>query len=138
MITCTAGKSRSPSKRAVCSKFCFVHRVPSPAGGFSSHASLRLLEQSGDVESGCLYGEAYEALYDSFGEMELAVLCKIVFREALRGGTADLADIIRECEATEHEWQHHLIEYMERLDDRRIRTVDEWIGRIDYEDISFY
>jgi len=25
-----------------------------------------------------------------------------------------------------------------RQDDRRIRTVDEWIGRIDYEDISFY
>jgi hypothetical protein len=97
-----------------------------------------LLEQSGDVESGCLYGEEYEALYDAFGEMELAVLCKIVFREELRGGTAELADIIREREETEHEWQHQLIEYMKRQDDRRIRTVDEWIGRIDYEDISFY
>jgi len=90
------------------------------------------------LESGCLYGEEYEALYDAFGEMELAVLCKIVFREELRGGTAELADIIREREETEHEWQHQLIEYMKRQDDRRIRTVDEWIGRIDYEDISFY
>jgi hypothetical protein len=133
-----------------------------PGGGMSDARLRRLLDDIGNsestedkvrlirekfqslhdyldlLESGCLYGEEYEALYDAFGEMELAVLCKIVFREELRGGTAELADIIREREETEHEWQHQLIEYMKRQDDRRIRTVDEWIGRIDYEDISFY
>jgi hypothetical protein len=90
------------------------------------------------LESGCLYGDEYEALYASFGEMELAILCKIVLREELRGGTADLPDIIRGKRETDRDWQHHLIGYLKRLDDARIRKVDEWISRIDYEAISFH
>ena len=51
---------------------------------FSLHDYLDLLE------SDCLYGEDYEALYASFGDTELAILCKIMFYEELRGGAADL------------------------------------------------
>lgn len=99
---------------------------------FSLHDYLDLLE------SGCLYGEDYEALYASFSDTELAILCKIMFYEELRGGAADLYTIIQGREGAERDWQNHLIGFMKRLDASRIRAIDEWIGSITYEEISFY
>ena len=98
---------------------------------FSLHDYLDLLE------SDCLYGNEYEALYDTFGDMELAILCKIVFYEPLRNG-ADLPDILREREEEDREWQHRLLGYLKRMDASRIRAIDAWIGRIDYEEIRLH
>jgi hypothetical protein len=88
------------------------------------------------LESGCLYGDEYEALYAAFGDMELAILCKIVFYEQLRV-FADLQDIIRETKEAERDWQNHLIGFLKDLDASRIRAIDEWIGNIDYEELHF-
>jgi hypothetical protein len=77
---------------------------------FSLHDYLDLLE------SDCLYGEDYEALYASFSDTELAILCKIMFYEELRGGAADLYTIIQGREGAERDWQNHLIGFMKRLD----------------------
>jgi hypothetical protein len=99
---------------------------------FSLHDYLDLLE------SGCLYGDEYEALYAEFGDMELAILCKIVFYEELRSGASDLQDILQERKEAERDWQNHLIGFLKRLGASRIRKIDEWIGNIDYEEIRFY
>lgn len=99
---------------------------------YSLHDYLDLLE------SDCLYGDEYEALYAAFGDMELAILTKIVFYEELRSGFADLQDIIQEKKEAERDWQIHLISFLKRLGTSRIRAIDELIGYIDYEEIKFY
>jgi len=99
---------------------------------FSLHDYLDLLE------SDCLYGDEYDALYAAFGDMELAILCKIVFYEELRSGFADLQSIVREKKEAERDWQIHLIRFLQRLDASRIRAIDEMIGNIDYEEIKLY
>ena len=99
---------------------------------FSLHDYLDLLE------SDCLYGDEYDALYAAFGDMELAILCKIVFYEELRSGFADLQSIVREKKEAERDWQIHLIRFLQRLDASRIRAIDAMIGNIDYEEIKLY
>jgi hypothetical protein len=90
------------------------------------------------LESDCLYGDEYEALYAELGDMDLAILCKIVFYEELRGAFVDLHDVIQEKQEAERDWQNRLIAFLKRLDDSRIRAIDEWIGNIDYEQLHFY
>ncbi|MGG1314129.1 DUF6179 domain-containing protein [Cohnella laeviribosi] len=99
---------------------------------FSLHDYLDMLE------SDCLYGDEYDALYASFGDMELAILAKIVFYEELRNGSGDLLSIIRQKEDAEPDWQKRLIGFLKRLDASRINGIDKLIGKIDYEEISFY
>ncbi|AJY77309.1 hypothetical protein VN24_25555 [Paenibacillus beijingensis] len=41
------------------------------------------------LESDCLYGDEYDALFHAFGDMELAILAKIVFYEELRSESLD-------------------------------------------------
>ncbi|ALS28108.1 hypothetical protein IJ21_27120 [Paenibacillus sp. 32O-W] len=99
---------------------------------FSLHDYLDMLE------SDCLYGDEYEALYASFGDIELAILAKIVFYEELRSDSSDLAAIISRKKDAEPEWQKHLITFMKGLSAPRIRAIDTLIGNMDYEEIRFY
>ena len=99
---------------------------------FSLHDYLDLLE------SDCLCGDEYDALYAAYGDMELAILCKIVFYEQLRSGFADLHGIVLERKEAERDWQNHLIDFLKRLNASRIRMIDAMIGNIDYEEIKFY
>ncbi|MCL6625152.1 MAG: DUF6179 domain-containing protein, partial [Alicyclobacillus shizuokensis] len=89
------------------------------------------------LESDCLYGDEYEALYASFGDVELAILSKIVFYEELRGGDTELRTIVFQKKRAEFDWQVHLIEFMKRLSPSRVHTIEQLIDSICYEDIKF-
>jgi len=99
---------------------------------YSLHDYLDLLE------SDCLYGDEYEALYAAFGDMEPAILARIVFCEELRSGFADLQNIIQGKKEAERDWQNHWISFLKCLGASRIRAIDELIGNIDYEEIKIY
>ncbi|MEJ8544998.1 DUF6179 domain-containing protein [Brevibacillus borstelensis] len=99
---------------------------------FSLHDYLDMLE------SECLYGDEYEALYASFGDMELAILAKIVFYQELRGGDMNLHTIVSEKGDAEPAWQMRLIGFMKGLSALRIREIEKLIDNIDYEEIKFY
>ncbi|MEK4971113.1 hypothetical protein NSQ89_01925 [Niallia sp. FSL R7-0648] len=90
------------------------------------------------MNSGCLYGGEYDALFDTFDDIELAILAKIVFYEKLRGGMRDFSDIVADGVETENEWETHYIGFMQQLEDKCIGAVGRLIHDIDYDDISFY
>ncbi|MMZ57368.1 hypothetical protein D1872_192990 [compost metagenome] len=90
------------------------------------------------LNSECLFDDEYDALFDTFGDVELAILAKIVFYEKLRGGARDFSDIVADGAEAKSEWETHYIGFMQQLDDERIGAVGRLIYDINYEEISFY
>ncbi|MDQ0224426.1 DUF6179 domain-containing protein [Metabacillus niabensis] len=90
------------------------------------------------LNSGCLFDDEYDALFETFGDVELAILAKIVFYEKLRGGMLDFSDIVADGVETENEWETHYIGFMQQLENERIGAVGRLIYDIDYDEISFY
>lgn len=90
------------------------------------------------LHADCLFGDEYDALFATFGDVELAVFAKIVFYEELRGDLRDFQDIVTDGIETENEWEMHYISLMQQLEDERLKTVGRLIYEIDYEEISFY
>lgn len=90
------------------------------------------------LNSECLFGDEYDALFATFGDIELAIFAKIVFYEELRGDVRDFSQIVAEGTEAEEEWEERYIEFMQQLDDERIKSVGNLIYDIDYEEISFY
>src|SRR5699024_6999932 len=87
------------------------------------------------LNSECLFGNEYDALFATFGDIELAIFAKIVFYEELRGDVRDFSEIVAEGTEAEEEWEERYIEYMQQLDDERIKSVGNLIYDIDYEEI---
>ncbi|MBO1580925.1 DUF6179 domain-containing protein [Bacillus sp. XF8] len=90
------------------------------------------------LNSGCLFGDEYTALFAAFGDIELAILSKIVFYEELRGGIREFPDIVADGIEANNEWETYYIKFMQELDDERIEGIGRLIYDIDYEEISFY
>lgn len=87
-------------------------------------------------ESGSLYGDEYESLFALFGDMELAILAKLVLYEELRDADTDIASIVLDSSGNEEEWKSCYIQYMQRVGSDRLQVIDELIHRIDYDDIK--
>jgi hypothetical protein len=90
------------------------------------------------LDSDCLYGDEYEALFATFGDMELAIFAKIVFYEELRSDFLDFQSIVSSGKEDESEWRMHYIEFMQNLSKDRINSIGNLIYDIDYEEIKFY
>ncbi|GBF71869.1 hypothetical protein PA598K_00082 [Paenibacillus sp. 598K] len=88
------------------------------------------------LESECLYGDEYEALFRAFGEMELAILAKVVFYEELRSEPL-LAVIAADPDDICSEWQHHFVRFLRHKDHEALRSLDSWVNELDYEQLSF-
>ncbi|MFD1290325.1 DUF6179 domain-containing protein [Laceyella putida] len=99
---------------------------------FSLHDYLDLLD------SNCLFEDEYEALFETFGDMELAIFAKIVFYEELRSDFLDFETIVLSGKEAETEWRMHYIEFMQSLSKDRIGSIENFIYDIDYEEINFY
>lgn len=87
---------------------------------------------------GCLFADEYDALFDTLGDVELAILAKIVFYEKLRGDIRGFRFVVADGVEAESEWEMHYIGFMQQLDGERIEAVEHLIYDIDYEDLSFY
>lgn len=90
------------------------------------------------LNSGCLFGDEYHALFATFEDIELAIFAKIVFYEEMRGDVRDFPDIVADGAEAASEWETHYIAFMQQLDDERIAAIGRLIDDIDYEEISFY
>lgn len=90
------------------------------------------------LNSDCLFGDEFEALFDALGDMELAILASMVFYEELRGNSSGLASILLQEKEVEHEWQKRYIEFVQKLGENRVVRIENCFGEIEYEEITFY
>lgn len=90
------------------------------------------------LNTDCLMNAEYEALFKTFGDVELAILIKIVFYEELRNDSADLSSLYGKEKEHESEWQAHFIEFIQSIDMNRKGAIEKYVNDIDYEEISFY
>lgn len=100
---------------------------------------LRSLHDFLDIlESDCLYEDEYEALFETFGDIELAVLFKIVFYESIRNDRKHLLTIINDTEVNGSEWQTYFTHYLKSLSRNRLGSIELLIHHIDYQEITFH
>lgn len=91
-------------------------------------------------ESGILYGDEYSALFKLFGNIELAILAKIVLYEELRSDMADLSTILSDQSrgGDMETWQTHYIAFMQDLDPERQKSIERLIEQIHYDEMNFH
>lgn len=87
------------------------------------------------LNANCLFGDEFEALYKTFGNVELAILAKKAFYEELRSDT--LASFIFREKAHRAEWQIHYITFLQNMSKERLAAIEKYIHDIDYEEIKF-
>ncbi|CAH8771896.1 DUF6179 domain-containing protein [Paenibacillus dendritiformis] len=90
------------------------------------------------LESGCLYGDEYDALFLAFGDMELAILATIVFYEEVRSMPPDLLSFLLLEKEYSLEWQLQLVQCLRGMSRERLQAVEKYMGEMDYEPIKFY
>ncbi|GGB54942.1 hypothetical protein F3157_21475 [Virgibacillus dakarensis] len=90
------------------------------------------------LNTNCLLDDEYEELFKTFGDVDLAILTKIVFYEELRNGSTDLSSLYDKEEQHESEWQPHFIEFIKSININRKGAIEKYVNDIDYEEISFY
>ncbi|WP_099156928.1 DUF6179 domain-containing protein [Virgibacillus ndiopensis] len=89
------------------------------------------------LNTNCLFANEYEALFRTFGDIELAILVKMVFYEEFRDD-ADLSSTVLKEKKAESEWKDQFIAFITNMDMERKRTIEKYVGDIDYEEINFY
>lgn len=90
------------------------------------------------LNSDCIFGDEYDALFGALGDLELAILFKIVFYEELREGLENLPPIVDTDDERETEWHSQFIRYFKKIGRNRIELIKSLIDDIQYEEISFY
>lgn len=90
------------------------------------------------LNADCLLNDEYEVLFKSFGDIELAVLMKIVFYEELRNDSTFLSSFHMVDKDRENKWQIYFIEFIQNIDIDRKNAIEKYVSDIDYEEISFY
>jgi len=89
------------------------------------------------LESGILYGDEYEALFHTFGDMELAILAKIVFYEQLRSESLDLPSILLLENEFPMEWQMQFVQCLQKMHQGRLQHIEKHMNELDYEQMRF-
>ncbi|WP_058304171.1 DUF6179 domain-containing protein [Gorillibacterium timonense] len=90
------------------------------------------------LESDSLYGDEFDALFHAFGDMELAVLAKIVFYEELRSEAPDLPSILHLGNEYPMEWQMQFVRCLQGMNRGRLQAIEEAMDQIDYEQLNEY
>jgi Family of unknown function (DUF6179) len=89
-------------------------------------------------ESDCLYGDEYDALFLAFGDLELAILAKIVFYEELRSESQDLLSILLLENEYMGEWQIQFVQFLQGMSHEHLQAIGKFMIEMDYEQIKFY
>ncbi|WP_025688710.1 DUF6179 domain-containing protein [Paenibacillus zanthoxyli] len=101
----------------------------------SFHSFHDLLDM---LESDCLYGDEYDALFHAFGDMELAILAKIVFYEELRSESLDLPSILLLKNEYKMDWQMQFVRCLQGMSRERMQAAWKYMNEMDYEQMKFY
>ncbi len=89
------------------------------------------------LDSDCLNGAEYDGLFATFGDLELAIFTKIVFYEELRSDLPDFQSIIFSKKEMEPDWRRYFVQFMQGLGGTRLKSIENLVPEIDYEEIGF-
>lgn len=102
-------------------------------------SSISSLQDFIDIlNADCLFRNEFETLFTALGDIELAILARIVFYEELRDNFISLSSVISQEKARETEWQMYYIEFIQKLSKERIQFIENRFKAIEYEEIKFY
>ncbi len=78
------------------------------------------------LKADCLFEDEYTKLYETIEDMELAILGKIIYSEALR--LEQVSIMVLEHLELEEPWQWYLDDYIKQLDRRRFNKIEYFIN----------
>ncbi|WP_425446510.1 DUF6179 domain-containing protein [Dethiothermospora halolimnae] len=103
------------------------------------NTSIKSLHDMIDIfNANCLFENEYIDLFSTLSDMELTILARIAFYEELRGNSINLLDAISCQKEIKDEWQIHYIKFLTKLNKDRIKSIETYLDKIEYEEISFY
>ncbi|MEO3944875.1 DUF6179 domain-containing protein [Gorillibacterium sp. CAU 1737] len=82
------------------------------------------------LDSDSLYGEEYNGLFHAFGEMELAILAKIVFSEELREGFVQIDARLVEHKEYPREWQQAFAHCLQGMEEEKVVAIRRLMDQI--------
>lgn len=83
------------------------------------------------LKADCLFDDEYTKLYETIEDMELAILGKIIYHDALRLEQVDIMNL--EHLQLEEPWQWYLDDYIKQLDRERLCIVADLINEYDIQ-----
>ncbi len=84
-------------------------------------------------QADCLYGDEFGQLFNVLGDVELAVLGKVVFFDELRDEHLDLSVSSKNKKQFDKEWQSQYCRFIQNLNQDRINTIEGLIIRFSHE-----
>lgn len=90
------------------------------------------------LNADCLYERDFKEIFAILGNMELAILTRIVFYEKLRGETIQLNILVFEEIEIQEEWKKHFLIFLQELSVEKLKQIEEYLSKINFEEISFY
>lgn len=79
------------------------------------------------LEADCFFGDEYYNLFDSFGDMELSILARIVFIEEIRSNLMEFSLASPGAKIMEMDWQIEYVNYLQSLNRERIKSIEIYI-----------
>ncbi|QUI22516.1 hypothetical protein HZI73_09475 [Vallitalea pronyensis] len=83
------------------------------------------------LKADCLFDDEYTKLYETIEDMELAILGKIIYHDALRLEQVDIMNL--EHLQLEEPWQWYLDDYIKQLDRERLCIVTDFMNEYDMQ-----
>lgn len=80
------------------------------------------------MEADCFFGNEYQQLFNSLGDLELSLLARIVFAEELRSQPEGFSLQTAAEGVTETEWQIEYADFLHSLPVHRLQSIDEQIN----------
>ncbi len=81
-------------------------------------------------QADCLYGDEFMQLFNVLGDIELAVLGKVVFLDELRDEHLDLSSSSISKKQFDKEWQSQYCRFIQNLNQDRMKTIEGFIMKI--------
>ena len=84
------------------------------------------------METDCICGDEFEAVFGSIGDTELAVLGKYIFGDEMRQGQLHFSDSLLNHykKSLEADWQRHLVDFLASMDEKRKSHIEYLINNL--------
>ncbi len=83
------------------------------------------------LEADCLFDDEFQELYNTLTDVELALLGKVVFQEDAKLNQLNQTERILNKKDVEVEWQQLFIDFIRKLNENRIREIENQIKILD-------
>ena len=79
------------------------------------------------LEADCLFGDEFQCLFNSLGDMELSILARIVFIEELRIDPTGFLLQTAEKKEMDMQWQTEYAIFLQSLSTDQLKSIDKYI-----------